>query len=75
MRSNVRGRGDTSSLKVRNSVVDDGMSIGSAVSERIDTDAPHPIRRPRCQLCYDLDLPFLKLNLRVSFLKVDAGRD
>ena len=34
MQSNVYNRGDTSSLKVTNSVFDDGMSIGSAVSER-----------------------------------------
>ena len=75
MRSNVRGRGDTSSLKVGKSVVEDGMSISSAVSERIGTDAPHAVGRPWCQLCCDLELPFLELNLRVSFLKVDAGRD
>ena len=35
MQSNVRDRGDTSSLKVTNSVVDDDMSIGFAVSERL----------------------------------------
>lgn len=75
MQSNVRNRGDTSSLKVRNSVVDDGMSIDFAVSERIDTDAPHAIGRPRYQLCDDLELPFLKISLRVSLFKVNARRN
>jgi hypothetical protein len=75
MRSNLRDGENTSSFNVGNSVVEDGMSIRSAVSERINTDAPHAVGRPWCQLCCDLELPFLELNLRVSFRKIDAGRD
>lgn len=71
----MRRRGDTSSFKVGSSAVENGMSIGSAISKRIDTDAPQAIGRPWCQLCCDLELPFLELYLRVSFLEVDAGWD
>ena len=63
------------SIQIVMCIVKDRMRIGPAVAKRVDADAAHTSGGPRDQRCWDSNVPFIEMNLRVPFFEMNARRD
>jgi hypothetical protein len=66
---------DEMALKVVVCVIDNAVGIGTAITKRVDADAPETMCRPVHELSRDGQIPFFHGYARVGLLVPDGRRD